>query len=331
MPSMLDELRHILVELWGVASPARWSELASQFGDPSAIIGYLASETRFRLSDRDIAFVTPDMKQALDAARPRELFVELRNQPWLKLQLLRSGGQGEVWIACPCDSGAKADQLVALKSPRAGANPAIGANSVTVDVQQLQREIDILGQIDCDNIARLVDADRPSGVLATQYVDGECLEKKLKAERRLSIVQTIRIGIDICHALEALHATNWIHKDVKPDNIILDESQRAILIDFGLPRYPLWDRPWLERPITSPPKCSFLVPRQMGEPMSIVWRPRFIGSCPEFPRISNIAFIHFVPSLPEPNWMRKTFASLTPRLIVTLTIYVMKCRANSVI
>ena len=107
-------------------------------------------------------------------------------------------------------------------------------NAVTIAFNQLRQEIDILGRIASENIAELVDADLPSGVLATRFVDGECLEQKAKDARRLTVVQSLQIGIDICRALEALHAKDWIHKDVKPDNIMLDELQRAVLVDFGL-------------------------------------------------------------------------------------------------
>lgn len=100
--------------------------------------------------------------------------------------------------------------------------------------QQLQHEIDILNKIKCDHIARLVDADAQAGVLAMQLVDGRNVGKQVADEHRLPVALTVQVGIDICRALEAIHARGWIHKDVKPDNIVLERSRRAVLVDFGL-------------------------------------------------------------------------------------------------
>jgi serine/threonine protein kinase len=229
MPSSLDELRKILVELWCIVSPDHWEKLVGQFSDPAAIVASLVSETRFRISHRTIRFITPAMQQALQVDQPASMVIGLDRGNWLKLESIGSGGQGEVWLACPCNAAADNNQLVALKSPKAPAR-----SNETVVPGSLRQEIEILRQITCDHVAALVDEDWPSGMLATRFVDGECLEQKVNAARRLSVVQAIQIGIDICHALEALHAINWIHKDVKPDNIMLDKSQRAVLVDFGL-------------------------------------------------------------------------------------------------
>lgn len=159
--------------------------------------------------------------------------ITLDAAPWLKIRELRTGGQGEVWVACPCDAAAKSDQLVALKSPNSS-KPA-----ATVDKLRghLQQEIDILRKISpCSYIANLVDADRTSGTLATRLIDGPSLDEK--ALRRLSVAQTIQIGIDVCEALKALHDVGYIHKDIKPANIIDERGKRAVLIDFGLAEDP---------------------------------------------------------------------------------------------
>ena len=175
------------------------------------------------------------MRSALESSDPERMVIKLDAVSWLKIQELRNGGQGEVWVACPCDAAAKSDQLVALKSP----NPSKPVATLDKLRGHLQQEIDILRKIrPCKFIANLVDADRPSGTLATRLIDGPSLEEKAQSQRRLSVAQTIQVGIDVCQALKTLHDVGYIHTDVKPANIIDEHGKRAVLIDFGLAEVP---------------------------------------------------------------------------------------------
>jgi serine/threonine protein kinase len=153
---------------------------------------------------------------------------------WLKLGKLKKGGQGCLWKACPCDANATADQLVALKVP----NPSDSDAERLKARQQLQHEIDILRKVHHEHIVGLVDADYESGTLATRLVDGPNLEADAAEQQRFSVAQAVQVGVHVSRALHALHATDHIHKDVKPANIVLDKGKRAVLIDFGLAENP---------------------------------------------------------------------------------------------
>jgi serine/threonine protein kinase len=68
-----------------------------------------------------------------------------------------------------------------------------------------------------------------------EYIEGrsltECIYKK-----RMSSQQVVRIGLDVCAALECAHSAGVIHRDIKPSNILIESNGRAQLMDFGLAR-----------------------------------------------------------------------------------------------
>jgi serine/threonine protein kinase/tetratricopeptide (TPR) repeat protein len=69
--------------------------------------------------------------------------------------------------------------------------------------------------------------------LAMEYIDGHTLDVVLQ-QRRLKIREVINIGIQVAEALEAAHARNIVHRDIKPGNIMLDQRGQAKVLDFGL-------------------------------------------------------------------------------------------------
>ena len=71
--------------------------------------------------------------------------------------------------------------------------------------------------------------------IVMEYVDGGNL-KRLISSRSLSLEETIRIGVDICSALQHAHKLGIIHRDIKPQNILIDSSFRAKLTDFSVAR-----------------------------------------------------------------------------------------------
>ena len=64
-----------------------------------------------------------------------------------------------------------------------------------------------------------------------EYIQGEALDKVMQNE--LSLSQIKQIMIDLCEALEVLHAKKIVHRDIKPENIVITDTA-AVLIDFGI-------------------------------------------------------------------------------------------------
>jgi len=73
--------------------------------------------------------------------------------------------------------------------------------------------------------------------LVMQYVPGRSLQARVDAEGPLAVEEILRIGMQSASGLAAAHAQGLVHRDVKPSNILLEESvERAVLTDFGLAR-----------------------------------------------------------------------------------------------
>jgi len=143
-----------------------------------------------------------------------------------------SGGMGEVWAGEHVNIGVR----VALKTllPAAACDQQI--------VARFRREAYLLGRMRSDRVARVVDfiEDQRFGlVLVMDFVDGEPLARVVEA-RRLGVEEAVDLGVDIVTALCELHRAKVVHRDLKPDNIILEPKDggrwRAVIVDFGVSR-----------------------------------------------------------------------------------------------
>ena len=69
-----------------------------------------------------------------------------------------------------------------------------------------------------------------------EYVHGEDLRQLIRKVGRLSPGQAIAIARQVCHGLEEAHKLNVVHRDLKPQNIMLDDDGNARIMDFGIAR-----------------------------------------------------------------------------------------------
>ena len=99
------------------------------------------------------------------------------------------------------------------------------------------REISIVADLTHPNILPLYESGESAGLLyyATPYIEGGSLRARLQREIQLPLHEALRITGDIAKALDYAHSHGLIHRDVKPENILLAGDQ-AILADFGIAR-----------------------------------------------------------------------------------------------
>jgi serine/threonine protein kinase len=145
------------------------------------------------------------------------------------LEVLGVGGMGIVFRA----EDPRLERLVALKAMR----PAVAASRSAKD--RFLREAKATAAIDHDNIVTIhqVGEDRDVPFIAMQFLRGESLQTRLQREKRLDQREALRIGREVAAGLTAAHQRGLIHRDIKPDNIWLEEGvQRAKVLDFGLVR-----------------------------------------------------------------------------------------------
>jgi serine/threonine-protein kinase len=99
------------------------------------------------------------------------------------------------------------------------------------------REIEIAAQLTHPHIVPLYDSGEMDGRLyyVMPYLGGESLRDRLQRERQLPLADALAIARQVASALEYAHARGVVHRDVKPENILLYEGE-ALVLDFGIAR-----------------------------------------------------------------------------------------------
>jgi serine/threonine-protein kinase len=108
---------------------------------------------------------------------------------------------------------------------------------VSVTAERFLREIKLLSEMQHPRIARMLDYGEKDYLIyyVMDFVEGPSLRDYLRRERRVSVPDTEHIGRDLLGALSYAHGRGVVHRDVKPENIVLSR-QGAILMDFGIAR-----------------------------------------------------------------------------------------------
>jgi serine/threonine protein kinase len=103
-------------------------------------------------------------------------------------------------------------------------------------VQRFQREAKVAANLDHPNIVTIHEVSQVEGVyfIAMQFLEGQTVSQILEAEGPLPISRVQAIIEQIASALNYAHARGFVHRDVKPSNIIVADDGRATLTDFGL-------------------------------------------------------------------------------------------------
>ncbi len=143
-------------------------------------------------------------------------------------RLLGKGGMGAVYLARDLEL----NREVALKEIR----PEL-ANQPEV-LKRFKREIQLSSEVTHPNVLRVFDLGEAEGkkFLTMQYVEGEDLAGFLHRKGRLSLDETLNIFKQLCGALAAAHAKTVIHRDMKPENVMMTPDGIAFVTDFGLAR-----------------------------------------------------------------------------------------------
>jgi serine/threonine-protein kinase len=137
---------------------------------------------------------------------------------------LGQGGMSTVYLA----DDLKHDRKVAVKVLRPELAAALGADRFT-------REIRIAARLQHPHILPLLDSGQAEGFLyyVMPYVDGQSLRDRLGRQGELPVHEAVRLLVEITDALAFAHAQGVVHRDIKPDNILLS-GRHALVMDFGV-------------------------------------------------------------------------------------------------
>jgi serine/threonine-protein kinase len=105
-------------------------------------------------------------------------------------------------------------------------------------LERFRREARAVAQLSHPHIVGIIDAGEDSGrpYIVFEYVEGETLKQRIRRLGRLPIEEAVAYAIEIARALEAAHARHIVHRDVKPQNVLIDEEGSAKVTDFGIAR-----------------------------------------------------------------------------------------------
>lgn len=134
------------------------------------------------------------------------------------------GGMATVYLA----HDLRHDRRVALKVLRPELAAILGGD-------RFLKEIKTTANLQHPHILSLFDSGEVDGVVyyVMPYIEGESLRARLVREKQLPVDDAIRIGREVADALSYAHRHGVIHRDVKPENILLHDG-RALVADFGI-------------------------------------------------------------------------------------------------
>ena len=139
---------------------------------------------------------------------------------------LAQGGMAEVWLAVDLTL----DRKVAVKWLK----PSLAGDPIVAE--RFRREAIAAASLNHPNIVAVHDVFAQDGrqAVVMQLVEGKSLRQLLDTQKRLSPELTCHIGSCVAAALDHAHEAGFIHRDVKPGNIMITSDGRVLLTDFGI-------------------------------------------------------------------------------------------------
>src|SRR3954449_9574805 len=105
-------------------------------------------------------------------------------------------------------------------------------------LERFRREARAVARLNHPHLVTVIDAGEDDGTpyIVFEYVEGETLKDRIKRCGRLPVAEAVAYAIEIGRALSAAHAQRLVHRDVKPQNVLIDGEGRAKVTDFGIAR-----------------------------------------------------------------------------------------------
>jgi tetratricopeptide (TPR) repeat protein len=174
------------------------------------------------------------------------------------VRLLGRGGVGVVYQAVDLELGREV-ALKFLASPRTGTDR---------DEIRFRREAQATASLDHPNIGTVYEIGEQEGrrFIAMAFYDGETLAARLRREpgNRLPVAEAVAVAGQLASALAAAHGAGVVHRDLKPDNVMVLRDGRVKLLDFGLAQWTRWaDLPHVTEHGMAVGTAAYMAPEQL--------------------------------------------------------------------
>ena len=208
----------------GVLSQA-FKSLVEDLKEKAALVDYMMAASG-AAATQPIAFVPTVVRDAVGGQlRPGAVFAGRYEVK----EILGAGGMGVVYRAFDREL----QEPVAIKTLKP---EAMAGGTVALD--RFKQEIRLARRIAHRNVVRTYDLGEVNGMyyLTMEYVEGTSLKQLIASRGRLPVAVTLTVGKQLCRALEVAHAEGIIHRDIKPQNMVVDPSGFLKVMDFGIAR-----------------------------------------------------------------------------------------------
>ncbi len=230
LPPLIDFLKSAAVK--GIdeqkLEPANWKKSMERIENLEALMCRLDAE------------LNSQMEQALSAGKIRTLenyghsqmptiFLNISSALEKRFQVLRELGRGGMGIVFQAyDKQLKEQVAIKVLSP-------LLSNNVE-GLERLKREVSAARRITHANVIRIHDISDSEGLyfVSMEYFSGATLKEMIKNHGACSLAQGAQIVFQICDGLESAHRQGVIHRDLKSQNVIVNDAGELKIIDFGL-------------------------------------------------------------------------------------------------
>ncbi|MFC2169327.1 protein kinase [Acidobacteriota bacterium] len=180
--------------------------------------------SRFDPSEEAQSFPTKTLETPKEELTTGSTFAER----YQIIEELGKGGMGKVYKAHDTEIKEK----VALKLIK----PEISADKKTIE--RFQNELKFARKISHRNVCRMYDLNKEKGryYITMEYIPGEDLKSMIRMSDRLAVGTAIKIAKQVCEGLSEAHRLGVVHRDLKPNNIMIDKNGNARIMDFGIAR-----------------------------------------------------------------------------------------------
>jgi serine/threonine protein kinase len=172
---------------------------------------------------------SPHALQERHVADLRELLQSSLGAGYRLSRELGGGGMAKVFVAD--------DPVLARRVVVKVLSPDLGAG---VNIDRFKREIQLAASLHHPHIVPVLSVGQSGDALfyyTMPFIEGETLRALMERERQLPLERALAVARDVAEALQYAHSRNIVHRDVKPENILIERgTARAVVTDFGIAR-----------------------------------------------------------------------------------------------